>query len=252
MSDSRSAILVEVERQNGAAVLTADGVLDSTTYHSLRDTVIKAALDEPRAVIVDVNHLSVPSPSAWSVFTSARWHVSTWPDVPIMLACENIKRHTTISKSGVTRYVPVHESRAAALNAVDELALHGRRRARAALPRSRASIRLARAMVHEWLTTWSKTELIPVAGTVATIFVENVLEHTDSAPILIVESHKDTLTVAVEDCSQDPASRHENAGRGIDVVSGLAIVAALCRAWGSTPTSQGKTVWAMVGAENQL
>lgn len=39
--------------------------------------------------------------------------------------------------------------------------------------------------------------------------------------------------------------------KGIDV-SGLAIVAALSRAWGSSPTSSGKTVWAIIGPENQL
>ena len=39
--------------------------------------------------------------------------------------------------------------------------------------------------------------------------------------------------------------------KGIDV-SGLAIVDALSRAWGSTPTSSGKTVWAVIGPENQL
>ena len=38
---------------------------------------------------------------------------------------------------------------------------------------------------------------------------------------------------------------------GIDT-SGLAIVSALSRAWGSTPTSSGKTVWAVIGSENQL
>ncbi|BCI84847.1 hypothetical protein NIIDMKKI_00530 [Mycobacterium kansasii] len=64
-------------------------MLDSLTYRELRDAVIKAALEEPRAVIVDANRLSVPSASAWSVFTSARWHVSSWPDVPILLACQD-------------------------------------------------------------------------------------------------------------------------------------------------------------------
>jgi hypothetical protein len=36
------------------------------------------------------------------------------------------------------------------------------------------------------------------------------------------------------------------------MVSGLAIVAALCRTWGATPTSSGKTVWALIGRENQF
>ena len=57
--------------------------------------------------------------------------------------------------------------------------------------------------------------------------------------------------MAVEDGSADVPGRHEDADRGVDIVSGLAIVSALCRAWGSTPTSSGKTVWALVGRENQ-
>jgi hypothetical protein len=107
-------------------------------------------------------------------------------------------------------------------------------------------------MVTDWLTQWDNRELIPVAATVATVFVENVLDHTDSAPVLIVELNRDTVTVAVEDGSEHLPGRHEDADRGAEIVSGLAIVSALCRAWGATPTLSGKTVWALVGRENQL
>lgn len=252
MTEPALPIVVDLERQRDVSILVADGVLDSSTYRAFRDTVIKAALDEPRAVIVDVNRLCVPSASAWSVFTSARWHVSTWPDVPILLVCSSFQDRRAISAGGVARYVPVHPTRESAIAAADELSRNGRRRARAQLPATPASIHLARAMIHEWLTAWSKSGFIPIAGTVATIFVENVLEHTDSAPVLIVETYQDTVTVAVEDCNSRPASRHEDSDRGTDMLCGLSIVAALCRAWGSMPTSSGKTVWALVGLENQL
>lgn len=85
-----------------------------------------------------------------------------------------------------------------------------------------------------------------------TVFVENVLDHTESAPVLIVESHRDTVTVAVEDNSFALPGRHEDADRGADIVSGLAIVSALCRVWGATPTSSGKTVWGSVGREDRI
>jgi hypothetical protein len=49
-----------------------------------------------------------------------------------------------------------------------------------------------------------------------------------------------------------PSARHEDPHLGGDRVSGLAIVASVCRAWGSTPMSSGKTVWAVLGPENQL
>jgi hypothetical protein len=87
----------------------------------------------------------------WKVFTSARWYVSIWPDVPIILICAHAGRQRIIARSGVTR-----------------------------------------------------------------------------------------------------AARHEDPHLGGDRVSGLAIVASVCRAWGSTPMSSGKTVWAVLGPENQL
>jgi hypothetical protein len=245
-------VVIDVQRERGVSILVAEGVLDNSTYRDLRDTVIKTALDEPRAVIVDVNYLWVPSASAWSVFTSARWHVSTWPDVPILLVCESHQTRRAITAVGVARYVPVHPTRQAALDVIGDLALHGRRRARAELPATAASVRAARTQVAYWLTAWGKADLIPVAGTVATVFIENVLAHTDSAPVLVVEDYQDTVTVAVEDCSQRPAVRHEDADHGTELLSDLSIVSALCRNWGSTPTSSGKTVWALVGRENKL
>ncbi|OBA80183.1 sulfate transporter [Mycobacterium sp. 1164966.3] len=245
-------IRVDIQRRHETSILIVSGVLDGSTYRGLRDAVIKAALDEPRAVIVDATLLSVPSRAAWSVFTSARWHVSTWPDVPILLACERSSSRRAIADAGVTRYVPVHATRELALAAVAEMSVHARRRARARLPAVPSSVRQARELIDAWLTVWAQSRLISVAGTVATVFIENVLAHTASEPVLIVESYQETVTIAVEDASRQPAARHEDEARGADMVSGLSIVAALCRAWGSTPTSSGKTVWAVVGRENEF
>jgi STAS domain-containing protein len=246
-------IRVDVERCDDVTFVTVTGVLDGATYRDLRDAIIKAALDEPRAVIVDVGKLSVPSESAWSVFTSARWHVSIWPDVPILLVCDVPRSLRAITANGVSRYVPVHPTRRSALDALSDQSLPPvRRRASTQLPDNRISVGLARALITDWLTNWDKRALIPAAATVATVFVENVLDHTDSAPVLIVEDFKDTVTVAVEDGSDRQPALHEDRDRGADIVSGLAIVSALCRAWRSTPTASGKTVWAVVGPESKF
>lgn len=250
--EPHGAIGVCFEQHNEVSILVVDGVLDSVTYRGLRDSVIKVALEEPRAVVVDVNRLSVPSDSAWSVFASARWHVSTWPDVPIALVCARAEVRQVIAACGVARYVPVHAALGSAIVAVTDRSPPQRRRARTELPGNSVSIRLARGLITDWLTVWDKSELIPTAGIVATVFVENVLEHTESAPVLIVESYGNTVTVAVEDNNHRPASRLEDDRHSREVLSGLAIVSALCRAWGSTPTSSGKTVWASVGPENRV
>jgi hypothetical protein len=237
---------------SGGCVLLAEGLLDSSTYRGLRDAIVKAALTEPRGVIVDVTSLTVPFSSAWSVFTSARWQVSIWPDVPVLLVCTHGEGREAIRGIGITRYVPVHPDVAAAVHALDDRSQPTRRRARAELAPVYGSLRQSRRLVNDWLTAWSLGELIPVTATVTTVFVENALLHTVSAPVLILENSRDLVTVAVEDTSPAVPQRREDPLLGADVVSGLAIVAALSRNWGSSSTPNGKTVWAVIGPENRL
>jgi hypothetical protein len=235
-----------------ACLLTVEGVLDTSTYLKLRDAIIKAALDEPRAVLVDVDALGVPTPSAWSVFTSARWHVSIWPDIPVVLICGDAERRNAIERTGVTRYVPAHATVEAALAALDGDGRRARRRVRAEFPAVLASLHTARMLVAECLGAWSHRELTPVATVIVNVFVENVLQHTVCGPVVVLETNGTVVSISVRDDSAAPAVRHEDPYRGGDPVSGLAIVASVCRAWGSMPTSSGKAVWAVIGPENRL
>lgn len=149
---------------------------------------------------------------------------------------------------------PLHAGvpdRKAASKAIGRLARRNFKRSDAQLPANLNSLRESRQLVREWLTQWSRPGLIPVALVVVNVFVENVLKHTGSDPVMRIESDGPTATIAVSDGSSAPAVRLASPPKGIDV-SGLAIVAALSRAWGSSPTSSGKTVWAIIGPENQL
>ena len=66
------------------------------------------------------------------------------------------------SRNGITRYVPVYTTlqTAVAELAADELRRY-RRRASAALPAARSSIRRSRELITEGLTAWSRTRLHP-------------------------------------------------------------------------------------------
>lgn len=249
MADSRT-LTVTAKAVNGAAVLTPEGSLDSSTYRPLRDTVIQAALEEPRAVIVDVSQLEVAAESAWSVFSSARSHVDTWPNTPILIVCRQAVRRAAIRRVGVTRRVPVFQTIAAALATLRPPATN-RHTARAALPAGLSSLRWSRELVDQWLRTWGRPEMICVTQVIITALIENVLEHTDSQPDVRLETDGAAVTVAVEDSSQAQACIHEAAPRG-DGSSGLRMVNALCRQWGNAPMSSGKTVWAVIGPENRL
>lgn len=234
-------------------VLDAHGDLDQATYLPLRDKIIEEALEEPRAVVIDVTDVEAAAESAWLVFSSARWHVQRWPQIPIGLVCRDAPGRTAIALSGVARRVPVFPTVDSAVCALANVNTKtNRRRARAELPARLESLRRSRELVDNWLAAWSLAELIPVTKIVVTAFVENVLRHTLSRPMFRLETDGATVVVAVEDSSHARAELLEAASAADVRPSGLRIVSVLCRMWGNAPTSTGKTVWAVIGPENRL
>jgi hypothetical protein len=241
-------ILVREATQDGVAVLIVDGVLDSSTYLELRDRIVKAALDEPFAVIVNISALRVPAPSAYAVFTSARWQVSRWPDVPVLLVCGHPTGQAALRRQGITHYVPVHHSldaALAALAALDDVGYQLRRRRCAELAPCPGSVTRAGDLVTEWLWDWGHGDKITAARAVATELVKNVFAHTDCTAALRVEADGHAVTVAVSDRSDRLAVRIESTYETFRL-SGLHIVAALANAWGCMPSTGGKTVWATI------
>jgi len=226
------------------------GVLDNSTYDQLRDAVIKAAMDRPAAVIIDIDGLDVRSDSALAAFTSARWQVPQWPDVVIALACGDAMLRQRLADLSVARYVPVYPNVAAATAAIvagDCLYLH---RARERFGPHSFCVRATQIFVRDYLMAWSMLDKVPVTSTVATVFVENALSYTKRGFDVRLEASSEDVLVAVSDTSSTPVIRRERAaGRS---PTGLDIVAALCRRWGSTPTPRGKTVWAHIGPGDTL
>jgi anti-anti-sigma regulatory factor len=234
----------------GYAVMRLSGVLHAATYRQARDAVIKAALDETTAVIIDVNDLSVRDECSWSVFTSARWHVNQWPDVTIALACRDHTVRRLLTRLSITRYVPVFATVSAAASAIGSGQCRYDHRARAHVASERSSTQGARVFVRDNLAQWSMTHKIPVAITVANIFIENALTHTGDGCELRLESTDDDVVVAVADTSTTPAVRRERTPGSLP--AGLDVVAALCGQWGNIPTTTGKTVWAKIGPDDTI
>lgn len=246
-----SAVRTQSRTIDESVVLTVSGTLDGRTYLTVRDAIIKAAGDHPCAVIAEVNDLHVPAASALAVFTSARWHISRWPSVPLLLVCSGADGRNRLQHNGITRYVPVFPTLDDALDAASSPSrqtIQGRQRARAELPAHPSSAALARDLVTQWLTDWSHEDLISAVKIVATVLVENALCHSDGPPSLRLEIRHGRATVAVEDNSTKPAQIHED-GSGEQQLSGLKIVDALCTTWGCNPAPNGKTVWGVIASE---
>ncbi len=242
---------VSSETADDATTLRLSGRLDASSYRRARDCIVTAALAEVRAVIVDVDGLDVPDESAWAVFASAYWHITRWPEVPILLVCGAQPGRRALARNGVSRFVPVYASHDAAQRALATAPPGLRRRVRAQLPEGTASLPRARRLVADVLARWSQEELIGVAKVVITTFVENVLVHTDSAPGVRLETDGQTVTVAVEDDDPAPPTLREDR-EAAAAPAGLHTVARLVRAWGTAPSPAGKTVWAVLGPENRI
>lgn len=249
-TENRDRLMTAQLTRGSDVIITPRGVLDSVSYLLMRDSVIKAAVDGPRSVIIDVNGLTVPSSSAWVVFSSARWHIHQWLDLPTVLVCSAAETRETIRRVGVTRYLPVFDHEEAAIAAVDAGDFPHRRRARITFAGAVDDAAWARRFATRTMALWTMSDYAPVVSTAAGLLVENAAVHADGAISLRLESCEDVVTVAAADRSTDLAVRRER--REQAVPSGLDVVAALCRRWGNSPTLDGKTVWACVGPENCL
>jgi anti-anti-sigma factor len=228
----------------GAAVVEPHGVLDAESYGGLRTALVKTAIDEPRAVIVDLDELDVPDSTALSLFSSVSTQITQWPGVPLLVAATRPEKQAVLDGYRLARYVPVYRSVMAAIGAIDDPP--PRRIARRRLPNSLSSAALARRFVLDVCSDWPVATRTEDAMMVANELVENTLLHTYCAPSLRLELRRGLLTIAVYD--DDPAMAHliePDAERH----RGLLLVAQLSRAWGCSPTlTGGKVVWAVLAA----
>jgi anti-sigma regulatory factor (Ser/Thr protein kinase) len=226
---------------DGCSVLRAVGVLDVMTYRPLRDALVKLAVEQPKAVVVDLTDLDIGRESALTVFASAWMRVSDWPGVPILLAA-GTERHRAVLPGAVSRYVPHYPT---VLDAVAAAASPPRvSRTTLDLEATDVAGRLARVFARDTCDAWGLPHLTPDVVAIATELVENVVRHAHTPAQLRLELRPRALTVAVRDDSPRAAVLRERrpgeyAGNGLRLVSHVAAV------WGCTPhRSGGKVVWA--------
>jgi hypothetical protein len=233
-----------------ACVLNVRGVLAHRTFLPLRDAIVKAALDEPAAVVVEITGLRVRDEPALSVFTSARWQVSEWPDIPIGLVCTHDHRLKALRHNVITRYVPAYPSvRSAVADLAADASRRYRRRVRAELPALKSSTARSRQLTTQWLTAWGRTDFITAVSVVATELVQMALAETDGPIVLRLETDGSTMTVVLQFSRSAKVVRQTSR---VDAISELDLVAASSRAWGSHIGAAGETVWVVLGPENRF
>ena len=239
-----SPIDVETVTRSGCCVVRLDGVLDATTYRWLRDTLVKLAMEQPEALVVDVDHLTITSETTLTVFSSAWMRVCDWPGVAILLVAGTKSQQAMLS-GAISRFVPHYATVPEALAAAGRPPI--RRRASMDLDAHPDSPRVARGYVRRVCEDWDiPAEVVPDAIAVANELVTNAIQHAATPSEIRLELRAGVLTIAVRDGSARPAMLHERTG-GDRSGNGLRIVADIARTWGCLPhLSGGKVVWAVL------
>jgi anti-sigma regulatory factor (Ser/Thr protein kinase) len=232
------------EQLDGCLVAHLGGVLDSLTYAYVRDSLVKLALEEPRAVVAQPDDLSVGSESLLSVFSSVWMRVNDWPNVPIFLVSSDVDRRAMIAHSAVSRFVPVFATVQEAVEAAEEGA--PRRRRRAVYPPVLMCSAAARTFVRETCRDWRIESLTADALCLASELVENAIEHAGTELELRLELRRGMLTVAVRDGNPKQAVLRQDT-QGQPLGYGLQIVTDLAKTWGCSPELRGgKVTWAVL------
>lgn len=228
----------------GCLVATLTGKLDTRSYGGLRDLLVKLALEEPRALIVDVDTLDVHDQGALAVFPAVQVMVRDWPGVPVLLAAGDVDRRTALGEGAAVRSVPVFAGVGPAVDSARTVV--SQRRAAAEFPPLPSSSALARRFAREICRYWR----VPIPAhevlCVVSELVENAAQHAATVFQLRLRMRDGMLGVAVRDGSPRPAVLRQGPS-GVPEGFGLRIVAELARDWGCLPDlGNGKVVWAVL------
>ena len=109
------------------------------------------------------------------------------------------------------------------------------------LARNPATVGLARGVTRRALAGWP-VDVVAVAELLVSELITNAIVHTESAPVLTLQTDAGMLRVEVEDQSPVPPRVSPK-----DVASefgrGLVVVEALSASWGWTLLTPGKQTW---------
>ncbi|MFI5952626.1 ATP-binding protein [Cryptosporangium sp. NPDC051539] len=231
--------------ENGSVTLIRlSGFLGLRGVPAVRGVLLKCLADFPAGVVVDLSGLSVRQPVLLTVFPAVLERTASWPAVPLALAAPSDSVAAGLGRTSVPMLVPVHPSVEAATDAVRD----GGRMPRVRLhlrPTDSAAAR-ARALVADACTAWGLDRVRNEAMVVATELADNAARHARTEFTVTVLYREPMLHLAVRDRAHEPARL-----RPVELASGLPgkglrLVDEFATGWGTLPTPDGKTTWAVI------
>jgi hypothetical protein len=236
------ALHIGVDTGNAVTVVTPVGVLAMPTAPGLRRVLLACLAEQPDAVIADLTLLHVQTHHLLSVFPAAARRSAQWTGAELILVTGPPSAHQYTSVGAIARFLRVYPTMEVALTATGRLSAN-RRLATLCLTPSRSAVPHARGFIRHTCRSWGCASAADAAETIGAELVGNAVRHTGGESTLRLELRRTVLTVSVGDHSRTPAVPRTSSPAG---GFGLRIVDAMADDWDSTPSRDGKTVWALL------
>jgi anti-anti-sigma regulatory factor/anti-sigma regulatory factor (Ser/Thr protein kinase) len=227
-------------------VLRVAGQLDPESAPVLHRALALCLVAEPEVVVLDFAGVTRAGEDAIAAFVLLADRARAWPGATLVLGGANPAVAALLARAGVARHVPVYPSVVAALAGARAARTDdGTQRIRLSLPPVDSAAATARRLVDRLCAQWGLPGLRDTARLVATELVSNAVRHATTALELTLSRRADAVYISVRDHSPTLPRRGEVVPAPTDEGGrGLLVVDRMSRAWGSTPTADGKVVWA--------
>ena len=244
MSSDQFGLAVELVRRDAeSCVLTLAGELSLRSAGTVCGAVTKALLEVDR-VLVDVSRLRLTWTPAVQVFPSTLAAMGGWPWARLVLFGADPGMAASLSQLGVTSAVPLAADEPEARQLLERRPPTVSRYLD--LEKAESSAIRARLFVGAACTDWHLDALHDDAVIVSSELVGNAVLHARTECRLTVQLDGRGLTIAVQDHRPGWIRRRPSIDATNPRGLGLFVVDRLSRSWGTSPTADGKKVWALL------
>ena len=244
-------VAVRGEVDSEITVVSVRGLWDRPLWRQVSLTLRKCLTEHPGALVVDLAGLDDAAGRSMPTWLHAR-DQGAGMDPPVAVALcvpDGTALARRLQRADVGRFLPVFaEVGQARMALADHRPLT--RRVELRLPADPQSPARARQMIRGVCAAWQLNDLGYPAQLIMSELVSNAVEHTGTAPRVLVTRRGAGLHIAVADGSavmprltSPPGGGRPDLGAG---GRGLQIVQRMTKAWGAMPIDGGKVVWAVI------
>jgi anti-anti-sigma regulatory factor len=210
------------------------GDLDTAGATLLTRTLTAALGEQPRALVVDINHTRLTDPLALGSLITLSHRAAAWPGCRLAVCTRDRTANVALRQLGVERHLTLARDRTTALARLVDLGspptVHE------TLPTTLASVEVARYLAREACARWLLDEIAGDAQAVISELVAHALVGAGPRIDVRLTRTERMLHLAVRDGRRLPNSSDGSPP----------MVDAFADRWGADVSAAGKIVWATV------